>query len=217
MFQTLKAVQPRETARIVALLHKFFEELQETERHSSALERTTIYLKSLKTVSLGNAFVAGARVESAHVEQGCGEKGGHGAGIEVAGRYCAVLNLSSRNQRILKLTGVYADEFTILAILLSSSGSLLATPQFSMVLSGWSIACAESSSSTLALAGVVRRKNTADKENQMMNTTCSNEKERDEIGRYTTRRGIPSPPPYGKEQTKSYRRVDQTTAGAHDE
>ena len=62
---------------------------------------------------------------------------------------------------------------TILAIRLSSSGLLLATPQFSMLLSGCSIACAVASSSSVeAVAGTVRRRKMAEKVSQMTATSC---------------------------------------------
>lgn len=62
---------------------------------------------------------------------------------------------------------------TMRATRLSSSGSLFATPQFSMLLRGCSIAWASSSlSSDVAVAGGARKTKMRDKEIHAMATNC---------------------------------------------
>jgi hypothetical protein len=72
--------------------------------------------------------------------------------------------------------------YTMSAMRLSSSGSLFATPQFNMLLSGCIMACAYASSSSAAAAatsverGVIKRK-TEQKVNQARVICCRGQRE----------------------------------------
>lgn len=77
---------------------------------------------------------------------------------------------------------IYAGLYTMSAMRLSSSGSLFATPQFNMLLSGCIMACAYASSSSGAAAatsvewGVIKRK-AEQKVNQVRVICCRGQRE----------------------------------------
>ena len=93
---------------------------------------------------------------------------GHNAGDGSAGEVAAVAIVTA------------AGLCTMSAMRFSSSGSLLATPQFNMLLSGCIMACATASSSSVAATrverGVIKRK-AEQKVNQVMIISCRGQRE----------------------------------------